>query len=152
FQGTVGAGESLELELTLEPLPPAPSPPVKVRGTVMSEKDKPVAATVSVASAGVSTKATPAGEYELTVPEGEQGVEVGSPGFQTQGRRVQAKAGDTVVLDFVLKEVPKQTLVVLTKQKIEIKKQVHFATDKDVILPDSAPLLDEVAATILEND
>jgi outer membrane protein OmpA-like peptidoglycan-associated protein len=41
--------------------------------------------------------------------------------------------------------------VVLKKEKIEIKKQVHFATGKDVILPDSAPLLDEVASTILAN-
>jgi outer membrane protein OmpA-like peptidoglycan-associated protein len=152
FQGTVGAGESLELELTLEPLPPEPPPPVRVRGTVMSEKDKPVAATVSSAAAGVSTKASAAGEYELVVPSGEADVEVGAPGFLTQGRRITTKPGDSVVLDFVLKEVPKATLVVLTKQKIEIKKQVHFATDKDVILPDSAPLLDEVASTILSHD
>jgi outer membrane protein OmpA-like peptidoglycan-associated protein len=152
FQGTVGAGESLELELTLEPLPPAPPEPVRVRGTVMSERDKPVAATVSSASAGVSTKASAAGEYELTVPAGDADVEVGAPGYLTQGRRVTAKPGESVVLDFVLKEVPKTQLVVLTKQKIEIKKQVHFATDKDVILPDSAPLLDEVASTILSHD
>jgi len=52
----------------------------------------------------------------------------------------------------VLKAVPKQSLVVLKKDKIEIKKQVHFATGRDVILPDSAPLLDQVAAIILEHD
>ena len=48
--------------------------------------------------------------------------------------------------------MPKQTLVVLKKDKIEIKRQVHFATNRDVILPDSAPLLDQIAATILEYD
>lgn len=152
FQGKVEAGESLELELTLEPLPPEPPASVRVRGTVMSEKDKPVAATVAVTGAGVSTKAGANGEYELVVPAGEAGVDVAAPGFLTQGKRVQTRPGDSVVLDFVLKEVPKTQLVVLTKQKIEIKKQVHFATDKDVILPDSTPLLDEVASTILSND
>jgi outer membrane protein OmpA-like peptidoglycan-associated protein len=152
FQGVLKQGEKLELDLTLEPLPPAPPPPVKVRGTVMSEKDKPIAATVSAPGAGVSLKAGANGEYETTVPEGDQSIEAGAAGFLTQGRTVHAKSGETVVLDFVLKEVPKATLVVLTKEKIEIKKQVHFATDKDVILPDSAPLLDEVAATILEHD
>jgi outer membrane protein OmpA-like peptidoglycan-associated protein len=123
-----------------------------VHGTVLSEKDKPVAATISAPGAGVSMKAAASGEYELTLPGGDESVEVGAPGFLSQGRQLHAKAGETVVLDFVLKEVPKATLVVLTKEKIQIKKQVHFATGRDVILPDSTQLLDEVAATILEHD
>src|SRR5581483_218834 len=102
FQGSVKAGERLELELTLEPLPPRPPPPVTVKGTVMSEKDKPVAATISAPSAGASVKAGANGEYELTVPEGDQPFEVGAAGFMTQGRNVHAKSGETVVLDFVL--------------------------------------------------
>jgi len=42
----------------------------------------------------------------------------------------------------------KYTLVVLKKEKIEIKQQVHFATNKHTILADSFGLLDQVAQVL----
>lgn len=102
-------------------------------------------------SAGLAPKSFAGGEYQLDTSSGEITIEASAAGHLKQGRRLVARPGETVVADFVLKAVPKKTLVVLRKDKIEIKKQVHFATNKDVILPDSGQLLDQVAATILEN-
>lgn len=41
--------------------------------------------------------------------------------------------------------------VIVTKKKIEILENVYFATGKDVILPKSYPVLDEVANVLLRN-
>lgn len=149
--GQVDRGGLLTLNAALPALPPEPPKPMVLRGTVLSEADKPVVATLAVPSGGVAGKSKDNGEFELTVPSGEHTIDVSATGFLAQARRVVGKPGDSVVVDFVLKPVPKQTLVVLKKDKIEIKKQVHFATNRDVILPDSAPLLDQVASTIVSN-
>ncbi len=149
--GLVDRGGLLTLDVALPALPPEPPKPMALRGTVLNEQEKPIVATVSVPSAGASQKSSAAGEFELAIASGEHAVEASAAGYLAQARRVTGKPGDSVVIDFVLKPVPKQTLVVLKKDKIEIKKQVHFATNRDVILPDSAPLLDQVAATLLEN-
>jgi OmpA-OmpF porin, OOP family len=42
----------------------------------------------------------------------------------------------------------KYTLVEVKKEKIEIKQQVHFATAKSRVLPDSFPLLDDVVLVL----
>jgi outer membrane protein OmpA-like peptidoglycan-associated protein len=39
-------------------------------------------------------------------------------------------------------------LIAITANKIELKQKVHFGTDSAVILADSYPLLDEVAAAL----
>lgn len=150
--GTLAAAGTVELNPALSQLPPEPPAPMTIRGTVFSEADKPLIATVAAPGASLSKKTGAAGDYEFTLASGEQSLEVAATGFMTQGKRVVGRPGEALVIDFVLKPVPKQTLVVLRKEKIEIKKQVHFATASDVILPDSAPLLDQIAALILEND
>ena len=150
--GTLAAAGTVELNPALSQLPPEPPAPMTIRGTVFSEDDKPVVATIAAPGASLSKKTGAAGDYEFTLASGEQSLEVAATGFMTQGKRVVGRPGEALVIDFVLKPVPKQTLVVLRKEKIEIKKQVHFATASDVILPDSAPLLDQIASLILEND
>jgi outer membrane protein OmpA-like peptidoglycan-associated protein len=40
---------------------------------------------------------------------------------------------------------PKQKFIVVTKEKIELKQKVHFATNKSTIYPDSFAMLQEVA-------
>ena len=151
--GAVDKGGLLNVELALSPLPPEPPKPMSLKGTVLDENEKPVAATLAIPGAGLAGKSKDTGEFTFEkLPAGEQIVEVSAPGYLAQARRLSGNPGDALVVDFVLKAVPKQSLVVLKKDKIEIKKQVHFATGRDVILPDSAPLLDQVAAIILEHD
>lgn len=151
-KGAVGPGRTFMGQLALKALPPPPPKPMTVRGTIIDEKGGPLAATVAVpGSPEVKPVVADKGEFELAAPAGELTVEVSAPGYLKQGRRLIAKAGDSVISDFVLKPTPKQILVVVRKEKIEIKKQIFFATAKDVILPDSAPLLDQIASTILDN-
>ncbi|MHB8873709.1 MAG: OmpA family protein [Myxococcaceae bacterium] len=148
-EGKVTAGGELVVDLGLTALPPPPPPKVTVKGTVISEADALVSANIAVPTAGLEPKAFKNGDYELQVPAGEHTVEVSAPGFLKQARRLVAKPGETVAADFVMREAPRRMLVVLRKEKLEIKKQVHFATNREVILPDSSPLLDEVASTLL---
>jgi outer membrane protein OmpA-like peptidoglycan-associated protein len=46
---------------------------------------------------------------------------------------------------------PKQKYIVVTKEKIELKQKVHFATDKSTIYSDSFPMLQEVAEVLKTN-
>lgn len=150
-EGKLEPGGELSVELVMKRLPPAPPPKAIIRGTIIGEKDRALTASVGAPGSGVEARLFPNGEYELQVPAGEAGLEVSAPGYLPQGRRVSVRPGETVIADFVLQAKPKLSLVVLRKDKIEIKKQVHFATNRDVILPDSTPLLDQVAAVILSN-
>jgi outer membrane protein OmpA-like peptidoglycan-associated protein len=43
---------------------------------------------------------------------------------------------------------PKQKYIVVTKEKIELKQKVHFATDKSKIMPDSFAMLNEIAGVL----
>ena len=43
---------------------------------------------------------------------------------------------------------PKPKFIVVTKEKIELKQKVHFATNKSTIYPDSFPMLNEVAEAL----
>lgn len=150
--GQVDRGGALTLNAALVALPPEPARPMALRGTVLDEQEKPLVATLSVPGAGASQRSKATGDFELSIASGEHAVEVSAPGYLAQARRVAGRPGDSVVLDFVLKPVPKQALVVLKSDKLELRKQVHFATNRDVILPDSAPLLDQVAAMLLDHD
>lgn len=150
---TVAPGGAVDVEVLLSALPPPPPAAAFLKGSVITEADKEVAATFSVPTAGIRDQAVPkGGEFRLELPAGEHTVEASAKGHLAQGRRITVAPGETLLADFVLKPMPKRTLVILKKEKIEIKKQVHFATGKAVILPDSAQLLDEVAAVILENE
>jgi outer membrane protein OmpA-like peptidoglycan-associated protein len=45
---------------------------------------------------------------------------------------------------------PRYQLIVVTKEKIELKQKVHFATDKSTIYPDSFAMLNEIADLLLK--
>ena len=50
-----------------------------------------------------------------------------------------------------LRARPKDKLVEVGKTEIKIKQQVHFATGKADILPDSFPMLNEIAQLLKVN-
>ncbi len=62
---------------------------------------------------------------------------------------VKARQEDTV--DLLLRPRPKDALIKLTANEIQIKQQVQFALDSAVILPESFGLLTEIADTIIRN-
>ncbi len=62
---------------------------------------------------------------------------------------VKARQEDTV--DLLLRPRPKEALIKLTANEIQIKQQVQFALDSAVILPESFGLLTEIADTIIRN-
>jgi outer membrane protein OmpA-like peptidoglycan-associated protein len=62
---------------------------------------------------------------------------------------VKARQEDTV--DLLLRPKPKDALIKLTANEIQIKQQVQFALDSAVILPESFGLLTEIADTVIRN-
>lgn len=62
---------------------------------------------------------------------------------------VKARQEDNV--DLLLRPRPKDALIKLTANEIQIKQQVQFALDSAVILPESFGLLTEIADTIIRN-
>ncbi len=62
---------------------------------------------------------------------------------------VKARQEDNV--DLMLRPVPKNPLVKIAANEIQIKQQVQFALDSAVILPESFGLLTEIADTMIRN-
>jgi len=149
----VEAGQTATVELALEQL----GKKSHLALSITSQK-KAVAATVTIKSAGdkptESRVEVPAGAKEPVKAEilpGQYTVTVNAEGFLSQIREVQLGDGD-LALAFDLLPEPKKKLVVVRSDRIEIKRQVHFAPTKATILADSNALLAEVVDAIIKND
>jgi outer membrane protein OmpA-like peptidoglycan-associated protein len=144
------AGETATVELAME----AMARPALFNVSTTSKK-KPVAATLRLQgpkNQDFSTSESATGPAKLEVPAGRYTVNVTAPGFLAQTRDVQVSEGGTMDLAFELEPEPKQKLVEVKENKIEILQQVHFGTGKAVILADSYPLLAQVVDAIVRND
>lgn len=144
------AGETSTVELALE----AMARPALFTVSTTSKK-KPVAATLKLQgpkNQDFTTSESATGPAKLEVLAGRYTVNVTAPGFLAQTRDVQVSEGGTMDLAFELEPEPKQKLVEVKENKIEILQQVHFGTGKAVILPDSYPLLAQVVDAIVRND
>jgi OmpA-OmpF porin, OOP family len=143
-------GKSQTVELALDPAAK------KARFLVgVSEGKKKIAATVAMRGAQDQQAQVPEGAKEplpLEVLPGHYQVSVTSPGHLAQAREVQVSENAELPLQFDLQPEPKKKLVVVEKNKIQILQQVHFATGKATILPDSGPLLAQVVDAIVAND
>jgi outer membrane protein OmpA-like peptidoglycan-associated protein len=146
---TLEAGKTAKVEIALEE-------DVKkgVFEVAATSKGKPVKATVSLraeAEAEASVELTD-GKKELEVAAGTWTASVTAEGFLSQTREVQIPAGGRMPLAFELTPTPKKMLVIFKGDKIEILQQVHFATGKATILPDSFALLQQVVDAIVRNN
>jgi len=143
-------GKSEMVELALDPAVK------KARFLVsVSEGKKKIAATVAFHGAQELQTPVPEGAKEPVAMEAAAGhyqVSVTSPGHLAQARDVQVSENAEMPLQFDLQPEPKKKLVVVEKNKIQILQQVHFATGKATILPDSGPLLAQVVDAIVSND
>jgi outer membrane protein OmpA-like peptidoglycan-associated protein len=85
------------------------------------------------------------------VPPGPYVLRVEAEGYMMKQKTIEPAANDRLVADVDLRRRPRQALVVLRRDRIEIRRQVHFQTNSAEILPDSNALLEEVVDTILRN-
>lgn len=113
---------------------------------------KPVKATVTLRGPAESSVETADGPKEVEVLEGTYTASVTADGYLSQTREVQIPAGGRMPLAFELVAAPKKMLVIFKGDKIEILQQVHFATGKATILPDSHSLLQQVVDVIVRNN
>lgn len=147
---TLTAGKTATLgELTLEPM----AKPATFAFSTTAKK-KPVAATVRLKGpkAQELTTSDSATPTRLEVLPGPYVVIVTAPGFLAQTRAVQVAEGATQELAFELEPEPKQKLVEVKENKLELAQQVQFAPGKTVVLADSHPLLAQVVDAIVRND
>jgi OmpA-OmpF porin, OOP family len=93
------------------------------------------------------TDASGAGTVE--VPAGHLQVAINADGYLSKANQIDALEGGQVMLDVELSPTPKKPLVSIVENKIQVKQQVHFNTNKASILADSYPLLDQVIDAIV---
>ena len=74
-------------------------------------------------------------------------------GFMVRVQNVEVQARERAEVNLSLRRRPnaRQALVFVKRNRIQIRRQIHFETDSATILPDSAALVDEIADTILRN-
>src|SRR6185503_7897448 len=91
---------------------------------------------------------------QADVQPGQYQVRAEAEGYMIVLRQVEVRARERTDIDLAMRKRPtgRQALVVVTKNRIGIRRQIHFETDSANILPDSAALIDEIADTILRND
>ncbi|MFL5321676.1 MAG: OmpA family protein, partial [Myxococcaceae bacterium] len=137
-------------ELTLEP----EAKPTAILVTAVDKDNKPVAAAVKVKGEKeqelkLTDKPEPA---RLELAPGKYTLDVNADGYLSQTRDVQIAQGVEMPVAFQLQPQPKKKLVVVRENKIDILQQVHFATGKATIHPDSFQLLDQVVDAIIKSN
>lgn len=89
------------------------------------------------------------GEEIFELPPGQWSAIISAESFGTERRDFKINPGETSLI--VIEVILQPTLVKVTEKEVIILEQVHFDFDKDTIMADSLPLLDQVANTILDN-
>jgi len=146
------AGQTTSVEFALE----AQARKSRLALTITADK-KPVAATVTAKNdKGADIQVpVPASAKEPTlaeIPPGQYTLEVVADGYLAQTREVLIGDAGDLAIAFALQPEPKQKLVVVKDNKIQILQQVHFAFNQAVILPDSYQLLAQVVDAIVKSD
>jgi len=143
----LAAGITSEVEIKMEKITAPGTLEVHVRHekAPMSANIKfkggeaPVTFTVPADKAGCKAE-HPAGRYT---------VELDAPGFLSQTREVELKEGATLSVAFELQPEPKDKLVVIKEDRIDVLQQVHFVSGQAIILRDSHALLNQVVDAII---
>ena len=141
-EAEVKAGEVTLLDFALEPEAKMGT----ISGKVYNEKDQPMLAKIDINGPGSFNLDTSAdtGEFSSPVPEGSYVVKASADGYLARARRFELEKDKTVMAEFKLVPAPKKTFVIIEKDKIIVKKKIHFATGRAEIRPDSHIILDAV--------
>ena len=85
------------------------------------------------------------------VAPGEGEISVEAPDYLAYVDHTNVKVRQDNPFDAVIRHKPRQSLVQVTAKEITIKQQIQFALDQDIILPESTPLLMEIADVLIKN-
>lgn len=123
----------------------------KIDGRVIDQKGKPVAnARVQLSGPqDVNVTTDSNGNFQKEVPAGQYSVAASAEDFMAGGRDVDVLSEKTVQVEITLKPAPKEELVEVEGDQINIKQKVFFATGKATILNRSFDVLDQVASLLL---
>jgi outer membrane protein OmpA-like peptidoglycan-associated protein len=145
----VKAGEVTLLDFALEPEAKLGT----VSGKVYNEKDQPMLAKIDINGPDAFQTDTSAdtGEFRRDVPEGSYVVKASAEGYLAKARRFNIEQDKTVMAEFKLTPAPKETLVIIEKDKIVVKQKIHFATGRAEIKADSFVILDAVIDTMVNH-
>lgn len=116
--------------------------------TVRGPDGAPVAATVRVVGDASSTMAADrAGILAARLPAGAYAVIVSADGFRPAEKAISLTEGGSASLEVVLQPAR----VTLTDDRLVLMDRIFFELDSDVIKPESYPLLDEIAETLIRH-
>jgi outer membrane protein OmpA-like peptidoglycan-associated protein len=128
-----------------------------VRGIVRdAETQQPVANALVRLTDGMGrtlqVSTDPQGTYRIeNVPPGTISLMVEAEDYMAAAEPSEVKVREEKSVDLLVRRKPKKPLVAVTADEITIKQQIQFAVDSAVILPESLPLLTEIADTIIRN-
>lgn len=141
--------EEYEVEVKLEPVAKMGI----IGGTVIDQDGNPIeGANVTLTgpqTKNVTTGAT--GKFQEKMREGAYTIAVKKEEYLTGGRDADVKGDKEVQVEITLKPEPKEKLVEVKEDRIQINERVYFETGKAKILPRSFNVLDQVASVLLEN-
>ena len=120
---------------------------------IIDGEDNPLAG-VSVNVAGPTTDSFTTGsdgKFEFETDAGKHKLSASKEGFMSKRMKVDAEVDTKTKVQIQLRAKPKKSLIVVKKNKIRIKRKIHFEVDSDVIKSNSFALLDEIADLLINN-
>ncbi|MFN7700345.1 MAG: OmpA family protein [Deltaproteobacteria bacterium] len=149
--GTVPeAGGDVNVSCSLEALPRVGS----VRGRVVGDGGQPVAgASVNVTGPQAFTALTdPNGGFaRQNLPPGNYQARIESDAYLITTSSFEVRARETAEPAITVVARPTRSQVQLRDRELTIRRQINFATDSAEILPDSIPLMTEIADTLMRH-
>lgn len=152
----LAAGEEKSVSVSLTSV----APDAIVRGKIVGEDGAPLRASIYVGLSGALPALPGAGGIEPTIFEGSYSFPVrhGSyditaytPGYRADPQSAEARPGETVTRDLLLRRIAGEPRARLGPQGVELSEPVAFALAREAIDPGSMLLLAELAQ-VLKNE
>lgn len=145
---------TLEIDCALEALPKVGSATLTVIDADVGTPLSGIPVEVADAGGGSLKSLTTDGNGQIKVTELAPGfwtVKINTEGYFQSKQPFEIRVREETKDKIAIRARPKDKLVEVGKTEIKIKQQVHFATDKSIILGDSTALLEEVADVLIAN-
>ena len=133
-----------EVQCEMRPMPKLAT----ISGQVMDAANNNPLGTVSIALDGPSDKSLTSeasGAFSVETEAGGYTLRAEYEGYFTKTQKIDAPAGGSVTVQFMLSKKPKKDLAVIKKKVIKIGKQIQFDFNAATIKPVSYVILDSVA-------